>query len=178
MKALARIFSALVLMLALALAALWIYPQISRVPVPVAPLSGSIDRILIEKAARRMVVYRDDVALKEYRIRLGSEPLGTKLRQGDGRTPEGRFVIDRKNAGSAFHLSLGINYPTAADKARAKAGGYDPGGDIMIHGQPNSLPASTVVPYDWTAGCIAVSNAEIAEIFAATKVGTMVEIRP
>ena len=178
MKALARIFSALVLMIGLGLAALWIYPQLPQPAPPAPPLVGAIDRIVIEKAARRMVVFRGDVAVKEYRVALGSSPIGNKVRQGDGRTPEGTFTIDRKNPGSAFHLSLGISYPTAADRARAKAGGYDPGGDIMIHGQPKSWAPNTPVPYDWTAGCIAVSNAEIDEIFAAAKVGTKVEIKP
>lgn len=178
MKTLARIFSALLLLIALGLAALWILPQPAPpLPVPM-PLTGTIDRIVIEKAARRMVVYRGEEALKTYRIALGSAPLGPKLRQGDGRTPEGSFTIDRKNAGSAFHLSLGISYPSKADRARAKAGGYDAGGDIMIHGQPNSLPQDALVPYDWTAGCIAVSNSEIEEIFAAAEIGTKVEITP
>jgi murein L,D-transpeptidase YafK len=178
MKTLARIFSALLLLMALGLAALWILPQPAPpLPVPM-PLTGTIDRIVIEKAARRMVVYRGAEAVKTYRIALGSAPLGPKLRQGDGRTPEGSFTIDRKNAGSAFHLSLGISYPSKADRARAKAGGYDAGGDIMIHGQPNSLPQDALVPYDWTAGCIAVSNPEIEEIFAAAEVGTKVEITP
>ena len=176
MKTLARIFSALVLLMAVGLAALWIMPQPAP-PVP-PPLVGSIDRIVIEKAARRMVVYRGDAALKTYRIALGSAPLGAKQRQGDGRTPEGSFTIDRKNAGSAFHLSLGISYPTKVDRARARAGGYDAGGDIMIHGQPNSLPQDAVVAYDWTAGCIALANPEIEEIFAAAEIGTKVEITP
>jgi murein L,D-transpeptidase YafK len=175
MKALARIFSALVLLMALALAALWIQPQPAP---PVPPLTGTIDRIVIEKAARRMVVYRGDAALKTYRIALGPAPTGPKQREGDGRTPEGRFTIDRKNGGSAFHLSLGLNYPSQADRIRAKAGGYSAGGDIMIHGQPNALPHDAVVAYDWTAGCIAVSNPEIEEIFAAADIGTKVEIMP
>ncbi len=178
MKALARIFSALVLMLGLALAALWVYTQLSPAPQPQPPLIGRVDRIVVEKAARQMVVYRSNVALKTYQISLGSQPVGAKQRQGDGRTPEGVFTVDRKNAGSAFHLSLGISYPTSADVTRARAGGYDAGGDIMIHGQPNALPAHMVMPTDWTAGCIAISNAEIEEIFAATAVGTRVEIRP
>lgn len=176
MKTLARIFSALVLLMAFGLAALWNMPQ-PEPPVP-PPLVGSIDRIVIEKSARRMVVYRGDAALKTYRIALGFAPLGAKQRQGDGRTPEGSFTIDRKNAGSAFHLSLGISYPTRTDRARAKAGGYDAGGDIMIHGQPNSLPPDAVVAYDWTAGCIALANPEIEEIFAAAEIGTKVEITP
>lgn len=179
MKPLARIFSALVLLLGLALLGLWITPQRPLpAPPPPVPLTGAIDRILVEKSARRLTVFRGDQAVKAYQIALGKAPLGPKLRQGDNRTPEGIFSIDRKNAASAFHLSLGLDYPQAADLARARAGGYSAGGDIMIHGQPNDLPADVVVNYDWTAGCIALSNAEIAEIFAAVKLGTQVEIRP
>jgi murein L,D-transpeptidase YafK len=178
MTALARIFSALVLILSLVLAGLWIYPQLSPPPSSQPPLVGSIDRIVVEKAARQMVVYQGDAAVKTYTISLGSQPIGAKQRQGDGRTPEGVFTIDRKNAASAFHLSLGISYPTTDDVKRARAGGYDAGGDIMIHGQPNGLPEHKVMPTDWTAGCIAISNADIEEIFAATTVGTRVIIKP
>jgi murein L,D-transpeptidase YafK len=142
------------------------------------PLVGPIDRIVVEKAARRMVVYREGQALREYRVALGFSPKGAKTRQGDGKTPEGRFRVDRLNAQSSYHLSLGLDYPQAADVQRASAGGYDPGGDIFIHGQPNALPDDTVLKGDWTAGCIALSNAEIREIFAATAIGALVEVRP
>jgi murein L,D-transpeptidase YafK len=125
-----------------------------------------------------MVVYRQGKALREYRISLGSTPKGAKTRQGDGRTPEGRFRIDRLNAKSSYHLSLGLDYPQISDVKRAETGGYDPGGDIFIHGQPNGLPDDTILKGDWTAGCIAVSNADIREIFAATKVGAVVDVRP
>jgi murein L,D-transpeptidase YafK len=148
-------------------------------PRPVLPpLVGPIDRIVVEKSARRMVVYRDGQALREYRVALGFSPDGAKIRQGDGKTPEGRFRVDRLNAQSSYHLSLGLDYPQAADVRRASAGGYDPGGDIFIHGQPNALPDDTVLNGDWTAGCVAVSNAEIREIFAATAIGAVVEVRP
>lgn len=146
--------------------------------LPSAPLSGKVDRILIEKAARRMTVYRDGAALKTYRIALGFAPSGDKVRQGDGHTPEGRFRIDRRNPKSAFHLSLGLDYPQPEDLARAKAGGYSPGGDIFIHGQPNHLKGQPTLRRDWTAGCIAVSDAEIEELWAAAANGTTVEIRP
>ncbi|MFT4150759.1 MAG: L,D-transpeptidase family protein [Paracoccaceae bacterium] len=177
MRRLARAFSALCL--ALILGAVWLH--LHAVPPPVAvqpPLSGPVDRILVEKSARRMVVFRDGQRLREYRIALGFAPEGDKIRQGDGKTPEGVFRIDRRNAQSAYHLSLGLDYPRAGDRARAATGGYDPGGDIMIHGQPNVVPAGMKVPGDWTAGCIAVTNDEIAELFAAVAVGTTVEIRP
>lgn len=176
MKPLARIFSALVFTICLLAAAalLWL-----RAPgnLPLLPITA-IDRIIVEKSARRIVLLQNGKILRSYAVALGASPVGDKIRQGDNRTPEGVFRINRKNAASAFHLSLGLDYPQAADIARARAGGYDPGGDIMIHGQPNALPMDAVIRKDWTAGCIAVSNTEIAEIFAATPIGTEVEIRP
>ena len=176
MRRLARIFATLALLTltGLALAALYLRPA----PAPVAPLTGQIERIVVEKAARRMVLIQNGTVVREYRIALGFTPDGSKERQGDGRTPEGVFRIDRRNDRSAYHLSLGLDYPRPQDRARAAAGGYDPGGDIMIHGQPNALPDAAVLKGDWTAGCIAVSNAEMREIWAATPTGTEVEIRP
>jgi murein L,D-transpeptidase YafK len=178
MKQLARIFSALVLLALIAAAAAVIFLRPLPPPPILPPLIGQIDRIVIEKAARRMVLYQGPTAVREYRIALGFSPIGDKSRQGDGRTPEGSFRINRKNESSAYHLSLGLDYPQADDRAKAIAAGFDPGGDIMIHGQPNSLPATTIIPQDWTAGCIALSNAQIAEVFATTTLGTEVQIKP
>lgn len=174
---LARIFSALVLLnIVAAIAALILLQSQS---VPVAPIAlEAVDRIIVEKSTRRMILIQNGKTARIYRIALGSAPIGDKERQGDGRTPEGVFRIDRKNAGSAYHLSLGLDYPQAADRVRANNAGYNPGGDIMIHGQPNALPMDAVIGHDWTAGCIAVSNAEIAEMFAATPIGTVVEVKP
>ena len=147
-------------------------------PRPVVPLTQPIDRILIEKAARRMTVYRDGTALRVYDIRLGFAPEGDKERQGDGRTPEGLFRIDRKNPQSRFHLSLGIDYPQREHVVRAAAGGYSPGGDIFIHGQPRGVSGRQWINRDWTAGCIAVLNTVMDELWRVTEVGTVVEIRP
>jgi murein L,D-transpeptidase YafK len=170
-----RRFRLLILLAALAAAALyWVRPA----PPPPGAFTGPIDRILIEKSARRMTLWQDGRPVREYRVALGSAPEGTKLREGDGRTPEGHFRIDRLNPHSAYHLSLGLDYPQAKDRARAAAGGHDPGGDIFIHGQPNAVPDGAMLRGDWTAGCIALSNAEVAEVFAATTIGTPVEIRP
>ena len=116
--------------------------------------------------------------VQTYHIALGFAPEGDKTRQGDGRTPEGVFRIAVRNDASKYHLSLGLDYPQADDRARAVTGGYDPGGDIMIHGQPNALPDGTAIKGDWTAGCIAVSNAEMRTIWAATGADTVVEVRP
>lgn len=174
----ARLFSALTLLaLSLAVVALLLLqPPAPRPPLP--PLSGPVDLILVEKSARRLTLIQDGQPVRTYRIALGFSPAGDKTRQGDGRTPEGRFVIDRRNDRSAYHLSLGLNYPQPDDITRAAAAGYDPGGDIMIHGQPNALPDTTVLAGDWTAGCIALSNAEMREIWEVTPIGTPVEVRP
>lgn len=178
MKRLARLFSFLVMLAFLGLAVAWVYLAPAPIQQTRQPIIGTVDRIVVEKAARRMVLMQGGEPVREYRIALGFSPIGDKARQGDGRTPEGVFAIDRRNDRSAYHLSLGLDYPQPEDRARAKAGGYDPGGDIMIHGQPNSLPDDLVLKGDWTAGCIAVSNAGMREIWAATDAETQVEIRP
>lgn len=181
MNLLARIFTALALLafLTMALALVYLRPPPS-VPIaaPLPPIVGNIDRILIEKTARHLVLFQNGKIVRTYGIALGFSPVGDKSRQGDGRTPEGIYRIDRLNDRSAYHLSMGLDYPQLADIQQAAADGFDPGGDIMIHGQPNAFPDAAVIDGDWTAGCIAVSNAEIREIFAATPIGTEVEIRP
>lgn len=178
MKWLAGGFSALVLLAVCAAVAVLILMR----PLPPAPdlppLVGQVERIEVQKAARRMILYQDGKIVREYRIALGFAPLGAKDRQGDGRTPEGVFKIDRRNAASAYHLSLGINYPRPEDVARATKGGYSPGGDIFFHGQPNALPDGAVIPGDWTAGCMALTDAEMREIWPVLPIGTEVEILP
>ena len=147
---------------------------------PGTPLEAGVtaDKVVVLKGPRKLLLMKGDEVLKAYRISMGAAPYGHKERQGDGRTPEGTFQIDRKNPRSQFHLSLGLNYPLAEDRARARAGGYDPGGDIFIHGQSKLLGTNGFVGRDWTLGCIAVSNAAMEELFAAISVGTTVEIRP
>ena len=113
-------------------------------------------------------------------LQYGDAPLGHKQFEGDERTPEGRYTIDWRNPNSSYHLSLHISYPNDADRAFAEAQGRSPGGDIMIHGQPNGLPladAGVRMPGDWTDGCIAVSNAEIELLWQAIPDGTPIEIR-
>ncbi|PRY21151.1 L,D-transpeptidase-like protein [Aliiruegeria haliotis] len=146
--------------------------------LPPVVLRADIDKIVIDKSEREMVVYRDGEALKSYTIALGFSPEGDKVQEGDGRTPEGTFRIDRRNDKSKFHLSLGIDYPRPEDRAEAREMGVSPGGDIFIHGQPNRVPDHMMIPGDWTAGCMAVTNPEIQELFRFTPIGTIVEIRP
>ena len=141
---------------------------------------GSVDRILIEKNARRLMLISQGEVLKSYNIALGGNPIGPKERQGDNKTPEGTYVIDGRNKDSRFHLSLHISYPNERDRNRAKELGVSPGGDIMIHGIKNGFSwvgdAHTAV--DWTKGCIAVTDEEIEEISKLAPNGTIVEIRP
>ncbi|MEL7465673.1 MAG: L,D-transpeptidase family protein [Pseudomonadota bacterium] len=145
---------------------------------PLAAEGERADRILVEKSKRRMTLWREGRLLRAYDIGLGFSPVGDKSMEGDGRTPEGVYRIDRRNAASAYHLSLGLNYPRPDQRRKAARKGRDPGGDIFIHGQPNALPSGLTIPGDWTAGCIAVDNAEMEEIWALVPVGTVVEVRP
>ncbi len=178
MKRIARAFSFVALLALLVLAVAWLYLAPAPITPTRPPLVGSVDRIIIEKSARRLLLIKDGQKVRDYSIALGFSPVGDKVRQGDGRTPEGVYKINRRNDRSAYHLSLGLDYPQASDRARAKAGGYDTGGDIMIHGQPNAFPDGVMAKGDWTAGCIAVSNAEMREIWAVTDAETLVEVRP
>lgn len=174
-----RLLLYLCLLVGLGFIAASLYSPPVTVPAPPPPpLVGEVDRIVIEKSARRMRLMQDGKTVRSYKIALGFTPEGDKLRQGDGKTPEGEFTIDRRNAESAFHLSIGLDYPQPEDRARAAKAGYSPGGDIFIHGQPNALPKELKIKGDWTAGCIAVSNAEIEEIWAVTTIGTKVEVLP
>ena len=179
MTNLIRLLICLLLLIGLGLFAASFYsPPVVVTAPPPPPLMGTIDRIVIEKSARRMQLFQGDTVVRTYAIALGFTPAGDKVRQGDGKTPEGEFTVNRRNEASAFHLSLGLDYPQTDDVNRAAAGGYSPGGDIFIHGQPNALPEGFKLKGDWTAGCIAVSNSEIREIWEVTPIGTKVEIRP
>jgi murein L,D-transpeptidase YafK len=144
------------------------------------PIDGTASHLRLEKSERRLTLYDGDRMLKGYRVALGFAPEGPKTRQGDGRTPEGRYVIDFKNAKSKFHLSLRISYPDEDDRARAEGQGLEPGGDIYIHGLPKgtTLLNGLHTLRDWTLGCIAVTNPEIEEIWRAVPVGTPIEIVP
>ena len=138
------------------------------------------DKILVEKGARRLTLLSRGRKLKEYHITLGFSPIGPKEREGDGRTPEGIYIIDFHKPDSAFHRALHVSYPSAQDNARAAEAGLSPGGDILIHGLPNGLGAlgSAYRLRDWTAGCIAVTDPEIDEIYSSVDDGTPVEIVP
>ncbi len=145
-----------------------------------ASRKGSVDRILIEKSGRRLMLISQGEVLKTYKIALGGNPIGPKERQGDNKTPEGTYIIDGRNRDSGFHLSLHISYPNEKDKNRATKLGVSPGGDVMIHGIKNGFSwiGDAHAEVDWTNGCIAVTDEEIEEIARLVSNGTIVEIRP
>lgn len=137
--------------------------------------------IIVRKQERRLyLISQDGAPLKSYRVALGFQPYGAKRWEGDGRTPEGIYTIDGRNPDSRFHRSLRISYPNALDLERSAAAGYLPGGDIVIHGI-GDVPPSAAGQHpnlDWTEGCIAVTNAEIEEIWRAVDDGTPIAILP
>ncbi|MXQ08274.1 L,D-transpeptidase family protein [Alphaproteobacteria bacterium GH1-50] len=135
----------------------------------------AVTRVAVFKDSRRMYLLHHKSVLKAYDIDLGFAPVGDKKVEGDGKTPEGHYLIDRRNPNSRYHLSIGIDYPRAHDIAEARALGKEPGGDIFIHGQGN--PVSRL-RRDWTWGCIAVTNDEIEEVYAMVRDGTIVSIYP
>lgn len=155
-------------------------PPQARPSPPFAPQAvQQADFVLVDKSDRVLLLLRDGRVIRSYRdIQLGDAPEGHKRFQGDERTPEGRYVIDYRNPRSSYHLSLHISYPDADDRAFARAQGRSPGGDIFIHGQPNGLEAGRRMAGDWTDGCIALSNAQIEEMWRLVPDGTPIEIRP
>ncbi len=152
----------------------WNYRSSSCEPTP----AGPVDLIHVDKSDHMMAVYRAGRLIREFRVALGRGGLGPKQRQGDGRVPEGRYLITAHNPNSAYHLSLRIGYPTQAQVAAAQRLGIDPGGDIMIHGLPNDRcwVGSRHTIADWTEGCIAVTNPEIQWLYKWVPDGTPVEI--
>lgn len=132
-----------------------------------------VTRIVVFKGERKMYLMHDQKVLKAFDIELGFAPEGPKQFEGDGKTPEGSYLIDRRNPNSAFHLSLGVSYPNADDIAAARAVGKSPGGDIMIHGGRRPMDPKV---RDWTWGCISVSDKEIESVYAMVRDGTRIDI--
>lgn len=150
--------------------------------LPWNPLLGDAraDKIVVVKSTRTLALYRGSTLLKTYRIALGSNPVGDKQYEGDGRTPEGSYRIASRNGESCCHLGLKTSYPSGKDVKAAKTEGKAPGGDIMIHGLLNGLGwiGRWHRWVDWTAGCMAVTDAEMEEIYRAVPNGTPIEIKP
>lgn len=144
------------------------------------PKAYSADSIVLDKSERRLTMFYQGREIRSYEVALGKNPVGPKMRRGDGRTPEGLYFIEGRNPESKYHLSLRISYPAEKDLTVATRRGVSPGGDIMIHGLP---PAFSTVgalhrQQDWTEGCVAVTNAEIEEIWRAVPNGARILIIP
>jgi len=138
------------------------------------------DRVIIEKAARQLHLMLDGKAFRTFKIALGIRPEGDKTREGDFKTPEGKYTLDMRNPNSDFFLSIHVSYPNSSDRRQASDLGVSPGGAIMIHGQPN-VPTHSETFYrtqDWTNGCIAVSNSDMIDIWLMTSENTPIEIKP
>jgi murein L,D-transpeptidase YafK len=142
--------------------------------------SAVADHIVVRKAEHRLYLYSGERLLGEYRISLGLNPVGTKQREHDFRTPEGRYYLARRNSRSDFFLAIQVSYPNKADEMRARQHHWQPGGSIMIHGLPNALrhPASYYLSNDWTDGCIALSNADMVEVWMRTQDNIPIDIYP
>lgn len=144
------------------------------------PADTRADRVVVRKRARILELYQGTRLLRTYSIALGRTPLGHKQQEGDGRTPEGRYVLDYRNPRSSYHKALHVSYPSAADTAAANSRGVSAGGFIMVHGVRNGLGFVGRLHRicDWTDGCIAVTDAEIDEIWRSVPDGTPIEIEP
>jgi murein L,D-transpeptidase YafK len=138
------------------------------------------DAVLVVKSEKRLYLMREGEPFASFRVSFGSNPRGHKQEQGDGRTPEGRYILDYKNPGSAYYKSIHISYPNAKDRKEARKRGVDPGGDIMIHGQKNGYGwlSFLVQRFNWTNGCIALSDRDMDIVWNAVKPGTPIEIKP
>lgn len=149
-------------------------------PISPLPEGARAERVVVLKAKRQLLLLDGDTVLRRYPISLGGRPVGHKRREGDERTPEGLYWLDARNPQSAFHLSLHVSYPDRSDRRRAVREEVDPGGMIMVHGLPNHLSFLGRVHrlVDWTDGCIALTNAEMEQVWRAVEDGTPIEIRP
>ncbi len=148
-------------------------------PASAPPLhaSAAADKVLVLKSQRKLYLMQGGKILKRYKVSLGGHPVGPKIREGDRKTPEGKYVLDWHNTESQFYKSIHISYPNENDLARAEKRGVPPGGDLFIHGQPNDFNGPGKQPGDWTDGCIAVTNKEMDEIWRAVADGTPIEIK-
>lgn len=143
------------------------------------PVWANVDLVKVDKSKRRMYLIDNNQIIREFRIALGKQPKGHKVQEGDQRTPEGRYYLDFVLDDSEFYRSIHISYPNAKDLAYASKLNLDPGGNIKIHGLKNGehRPARYMQSFDWTDGCIAISNQEMDELLKLVKVGTPIEIK-
>ena len=141
---------------------------------------GQADSVLVIKSESKLYLMKNGIVLKKYHVAFGANPKGHKQQEGDERTPEGKYFLDYKKKNSSFYKAIHISYPNNEDKRRAKEKGVSPGGQIMIHGQKNDFGWLSFITqrFNWTDGCIAVSNDDMDEIWNAVDIGTPIEIKP
>lgn len=154
-------------------------PEVDGAAPAVDGLPAPVDKVLVLKSRRLLILLKGDETVRQYRIALGANPVGPKEQEGDERTPEGVYVLDWRNSDSKYYKSIHISYPSEDDVARAEARGASPGGYVMLHGLPEKMEwmGSLHRLFDWTDGCIAVTNAEMDEIWELVSDGTLIEIR-
>jgi murein L,D-transpeptidase YafK len=155
-------------------------PQAERVMLRSTESLPAVDRVVVHKEERRLYLLHGDTVVRSYKIALGVNPVGPKERAGDLRTPEGRYYLNRRNPRSDYFLSIQVSYPNEADLKRAHKHHWDTGGSIMIHGLPNQLkhePKYYEIS-DWTDGCIALSNADMVEVWLLTPDNAPIDILP
>lgn len=142
--------------------------------------NAGVDRVVVYKRERKLVLLSHGTELRSYRVALGGEPVGPKTQQGDHRTPEGWYLLDARNPNSHYYKAFHISYPNSKDIAAAKKLGIRPGGDIMLHGLAKEYAwmGKAHLLHDWTDGCIAVTNEEMDEIWKLVRIGTPIEIKP
>ncbi|MDB6060242.1 MAG: hypothetical protein JWM78_345 [Verrucomicrobiaceae bacterium] len=140
-----------------------------------------VDAVLVRKSEKTLYLLHNGKIVKRYHIMLGPKPKGPKLLEGDERTPEGAYILDRKNPNSGFYKSIRVSYPNLTDLERAQKYNVEPGNNIMIHGMKNQWDEKTMAraeKFNWTNGCIAVKNSDMEEIWEAVDVGTPIDIQP
>jgi murein L,D-transpeptidase YafK len=147
---------------------------------PSAAIAVTADLVRVNKSEARLYLLKGGTEFASFHVAFGAHPQGPKTRQGDGRTPEGRYVLDARNAHSSFYKSLHVSYPNAEDRRRAERQRVSPGGDIMVHGQPNGWGAYAAITQqtNWTLGCIALSNEDMDIVWDSVPVGTPIQIEP
>jgi len=158
-------------------------PVVTKLYMPATSKAekSQVTHVIVEKVARKLFLMNGPTVLREYRIALGKNPVGQKQQEGDSRTPEGNYVLDWRNPASRFLRSLHVSYPTPEQLRTAKLSGINPGGEIMIHGQPSSWVERIHLGFDrsdWTDGCIAVENQDMLEIWSMVADGTPITIKP
>ncbi|MFC3606660.1 L,D-transpeptidase family protein [Stutzerimonas tarimensis] len=153
----------------------------AQASAPASSLQGRlIDKVLVIKSERQLHLVSRGETLKSYRVSLGKQPVGHKQREGDQRTPEGFYWLDWRKKSENYNLAMHISYPNARDRERARAAGVSPGNMIMLHGTPvdDEYPEWFFHTLDWTEGCIALTNADMREVWSLVRDGTLIEIRP